>query len=264
MSSFHISNRDVSTRSPRLHLGDELGLLRRGDHIDFHQLIHNLHLTTRQDLQQGQLLARLDQAARDGLHEALHRIDRVLMLRIPGQREDVLQMILDGVHLGERLDEIRLRVHVVQKHTGELEGTFGRQRVRRELDARILHLRGRVRLARADVPGLERHAQQLRLLLPALLLGLPPRRHPLHRGLPLRDLGGHRLQGLVLGVDGQAARRRILRLGDLIQSEQCRRGAVVGLDILGVEFQSGGAIEGRRAVVLCDHPPDQFKSAPLP
>lgn len=49
-----------------------------------------------------------------GLHVQLHAFDPILVRRVPRQREDVREVLDDGIGFGERFDEVGLRVQRVQ------------------------------------------------------------------------------------------------------------------------------------------------------
>jgi len=142
---------DRSTCLASLHLRNEFTRLGAGNNKDADKLIDDLDLTTGENLQQRQILASLDQASGDGLHETFNVANGVFFLGIPRKRENVFQVIRNGVHLRERLDEVRLRLHGVEENSREFNRAFRRERIRNEADLGIFHIRGLFGLASSDL-----------------------------------------------------------------------------------------------------------------
>ena len=89
------------------------------------------------------------------------------MRRVPRQREDVREVLDDGIRFGERFDEVGLRVQRVQQQEGKTERAGRGERVRGEMDGGVFEggrVRGRTDLDIARVQG---GAQGMLFLLPA-------------------------------------------------------------------------------------------------
>ena len=101
-----------------LHPSGGLGL---GQHEEPDDLVDDLDVAGRQNLEQRRLLADLDQAAAQRLDIALDCIQRVLARGVPGQREHVGEVVGEAVALAEGLDEVGLEVRRVQQYGREAQ-----------------------------------------------------------------------------------------------------------------------------------------------
>lgn len=164
-----------SSFRPGLHLFDPTSSLGTGDDIDLDEPINDLSLATGQEFEQRKLFASFDQPSSRCLHVTVDRVDLVLLLRIPRQREDVLHMVSNTFYLRECLDEVRLGMHRIQEDGGKNERTFGRQRIGCEMDSGIFEFWRLVRGSRSNATSTYGGRQQ-KLLFgnPGLLLLLDP------------------------------------------------------------------------------------------
>ena len=173
------------------------------------------------------------------------------MRRIPGQGEDVLEMLGDGILFGKGFDEVGLGVQGVEQDDGEYECALGGYGVRGEVDRCVFHVWGLGCRARSYTSRAKRSSQnevflprafELRVLL------LRSRSELCFSGLQLVEEEG--FESGVFGVDGEAAGAGVQGFGELVEGEEGERGAVVGFDVLGVEAEGGCAVEGCGAVVF--------------
>ncbi|CRK12694.1 hypothetical protein BN1723_001942 [Verticillium longisporum] len=134
-----------------VHPGGGLGL---GHDKDLEDVIDNLDAAGGQDLEQRHLLAPPHEAAGDRLDVALGGVEGVGGGAVPGQREDVAQVVGQDVGLAKGLDKVRLEVGRVQQHDGHDEAAARVLLVRHEADAGGLVLRVDGEAVGAGVVGL--------------------------------------------------------------------------------------------------------------
>ncbi|TKW55432.1 hypothetical protein CTA1_9478 [Colletotrichum tanaceti] len=233
---------DLELVDPRLGSG------RRHD-VDPHDAVDDLDVAAAQDLEQRRLLADLDEPALGRLHVALDAVGRVLAPLVPRHRQDVRQVVRQALGLAKGLDEVAFEVDRVQQHGREAQVARGVVLVWHEAHSRVLHLGRLLRLPRPNAPRRERRPQQPR---PQLLAGLALRLAPCLGVGPLGRLDNvprDGPKGLVVRVEREPARARVVGLGDAADLEQGARRAVVGLDVRRVQAQREAAVGPARAVV---------------